>query len=270
MSKSEVAKKAATELQPKFDFTGDIGAGMEHADSDSYAIPFLRVLQRLSPQCDEANAAYVKGAKAGMLFNSVTGEVFDGEKGLVFLPCAFQRRFLQWGARGTDNDGYKGEHDPAAIAVMLDDGRVIQQDGKLLLADAKGEASEKRSDRFVDTRSHFGLVVDASGATSTVLLALSSTQIKKSKQLMSMLAAAKVQTAAGMVTPPTWLNRIRITTLPESNDQGSWHGIKFAQEGFIDSAELYAAGKALHESIAGGKVKADYGKSDDEPHGDKF
>lgn len=260
MTKKDIKKADSGTLLANVNFSADAGAGMEGADKDSYAIPFLRVLQKLSPQCDEANAEFITDAKAGMLYNSVTGKVYDGKEGVIFLPCAFQRRFLQWGARGTDNDGYHGEHTPDKVAQMRDAGTIVDLEGRPYLADEKGNVSEKRSDRFVDTRSHFGLLVEEDGSTATVLLALSSTQIKKSKQLMSMLHSAKVKTADGMVTPPTWMNRIRITSLAESNDQGSWHGVKFTPEGFIQEQPLYEAGKAFHDSVAEGQARADFSK----------
>jgi hypothetical protein len=226
---------------------------MEGADKDSYAIPFLRVLQALSPQCDESAPEYVPGAKPGQLFNTVTGKAVDS---VVFHPCAFQRRFIQWGARGADG-GFKGEYLPEDVAIMRAEGRAVEIDGRLFVPDVNGVADEKRSDRLADTRSHFGICEDG----SQVLLALSSTQTKKSKLLMSMLSSVKVNGA----TPPTWYSRILITTVKESNDQGSWHGVKFTADGFVTDPVLYAAGKAFHDAIAGGQVKANYAAA--EPDG---
>lgn len=244
-----------------FDIDGDIGSGMEGADKESFAIPFLRVLQKISPQCDEADAAYVEGAKGGMLYNSVTNRLYDGKEGVIFLPCAFQRRFLQWAPRGTDG-GFRGELLPEQVARMRDEGKLVELDGRLYVPDDKGEVSEKKSDRVVDTRSHFGLVVEEDSITQ-VLLTLASTQIKKSKQLMSILSAAEVKTAAGLVTPPTWMNQVRVTTVLESNDQGSWHGVKFEPEGFVSSKDVYDAGKAFHEAISAGEAKANFAESTD-------
>lgn len=269
---SAVAKKdQSTEVAMPFDFMADVGGGMEGADKDSFAIPFLRVLQKISPQCDEADAAYVEGAKGGMLFNSVTGKLYDGKEGVTFLPCAFQRRFLQWAPRGAEGAGFRGELMPEDVAQMRADQRVVELDGRLFVADADGDVSEKKSDRLMDTRSHFGLLVDDESITQ-VLLPLSSTQIKKSKQLMSMLSSAKVQGPQGMVTPPTWMNRIKITTVLESNDQGSWYGVRFEADGFIQDKGLYEAGKAFHEAIAAGEAKANFAEARDEaaPSSDKF
>lgn len=270
--KDVVTQNESGDLVPDlpFDIGSDIGGGMEGADKDSFAIPFLRVLQKISPQCDEADAAYVEGAKGGMLYNSVTNRLYDGKEGVIFLPCAFQRRFLQWAPRGTDG-GFRGELLPEQVARMRDEGKIVELEGRLYIPDEKGEVSEKKSDRVVDTRSHFGLVVDGDNVTQ-VLLTLSSTQIKKSKQLMSILSAAKVKTAAGLVTPPTWMNQVRITTVLESNDQGSWYGVKFEPEGFVSSKDVYDAGKAFHEAISAGEAKANFAEAADAPASsdDKF
>ena len=105
-----------------------------------------------------------------------------------------------------------------------------------------------------------------------MLLPLSSTQIKRSKQLMSMLSSAKVQGPKGLVTPPTWMNKIKITTGLESNDQGSWYGVRLEADGFIQDKDLYEAGKAFHEAIAAGEAKANFAEARDEsaPSSDKF
>ena len=54
-------------------YEADACAGREGADKDSYAIPFLLVLQPLSPQVVDK---LVPGAEAGMLLNSVTNELY--------------------------------------------------------------------------------------------------------------------------------------------------------------------------------------------------
>jgi hypothetical protein len=241
---------------------------MEGADSDSFAIPFLRILQPLSPQCTEHDAEYIEGAKAGMILNSVTGELVDGKEGITFLPCSFQRRFLQWAPRGSDR-GYGGEFLPEDIAAMRIDGRVVELEGRLYVPLEDGTVHEKKCDKMTDTRSHFGIAVTEAGA-SQVLLPLSSTQIKKSKQLMSMLNSAKVKGPNGLVTPPTWMNAVKMTTVLESNDQGSWFGVKFEAGGFIQSKDLYDAGKAFHEMIAAGEAKANYAADEGDEKPEQF
>lgn len=257
-------------LPPEIDITADIGGGLEGADKDSYAIPFLRVIQKMSPQVDEASPEYNEDARPGMLLNTVTGELIDAKSEDVhFLPCAFQRRFLLWGPRD-NGGGYEGEYLPEQAAQLRHDGKAVEIDGRLYAAGEDGKASEKTSSRFTDTRSHFGILLVGETATP-VLLSLSSTQIKKSKQLMSILSQARVDTAKGPAVPPTWLNKIKLGTVVESNDNGSWHGIRFEADGFITDPALYNMAKGFHDQVANEQARADYAAAHEESStSDKF
>ena len=259
---STPAKKDKHEVAV-IDFTADAGAGMEGADQDSFAIPFLQVLQKGSPQVDEADSAYVEGAKPGMFWESVTNRVFDGKAGIQFLQCAYQRRFVHWGPR--EGGSFKGELDPARVMQMQDNGTLKEYEGKWYFPLDDGTVHEKRCDYVADTRNHYGLVLTETGPIQ-VVFALSSTKIKSSKQLMSMLNQVKVNG----VTPPTWASIIRITTVPESNDKGSWHGIRFSMEGLISDPELYAYGKAFHDTIGSGSARAAYESTADTTADGKF
>jgi hypothetical protein len=246
---SERALTAPQSLAAKIAATS--GAGMEGTDRDSFAIPFIRVLQSTSPQCTPGKTGYIKGARPGQLFNTVTGELTDGETGILFVPCAFQRRFIQWAPRG-DKGGYKGEFLPEDIKARQDSGEIITgEDSKLYVGPG---TNPKKNDRVVDTRNHFGLVLGATGVPAQALLSLTSTQIKKSKQLMGILSALVVNGK----TPPTWLSKIRITTVDEQNDQGAWKGIRVEHAGFIEDEKTFDAGAAFHQVISAGKARVNY------------
>jgi hypothetical protein len=268
-SKKELAT-TQNQLPVGFNIEADSGAGMEGTDKDSFAIPFLAVIQKMSPQVDETDPKYIEEARPGMLTNTVTNALYDGKTGVIFLPCAYQRRFLQWGPRDAGG-GFKGEWLPEEAAKAEQDGDVVNMDGRLYFPDDKGEVSEKKCDYLGDTRNHFGILIDPETEEVTpALLSLSSTQIKKSKQLMTLLNGVKVDGAKGKITPPTWVNRVRLTTIPESNDKGSWHGIRVELDGFIDSQDLYDAGKELHDIIAAGKVNVKYEEAAEQAGAEKF
>lgn len=260
-TKNELAEVESADLIA-LDFSADVGSGMEDADADSYAIPFLRVLQKGSPQVDETQAEFREDAKAGMLMNTVTGELFDGKEGVIFLPCHYQRRFIHWGPRGAEDGGYKGEVLPEKAAALRDDGEVVPVEGKLVFP--RGDSTDpKKCDILADTRNHFGLMInEATGAASQVLLSLTSTQIKKSKQLMAALNGVRVKSGGRLVTPPTWVNRIRVKTRAESNQHGSWFGVVLEPEGFINDQDLYELGREFHDAVAGGKVEVRYEEPD--------
>ena len=247
-------------------FADDAGAGMEGAGADSFAIPFLSVLQKGSPQVDEASGAAIEGAKAGMFFENVTGSMTDGKKGVRIVPCAYRRVFLRWAPKGTTTGGFKGELMPEKVAEMRAKGEIVELEGRLYIPKEDGSVSEKTCDRISDTRNHYILVVDEeTGSWKEALLSLTSTQIKKSKMLMSALASVKVSGPNGLFTPPTFANFVHVTTVPESNDQGTWFGVKFELAGQVDRAEVYAAAKAFHASVAKGGVVAKYESADEAP-----
>ena len=263
MSKKEtaVAVKAEHALAPAglMDFAADAGAGMEGAGQESFAIPFLSVLQKGSPQVDEASGAALEGAKAGMFFENVTGRLYSGKDGVIVVPCSYRREFLRWGAR-SNGGGFKGAFTPEAVADMRTKGQIVELDGRLYAPEPDGSVSPDKSDRFNDTRNHYVLIIDTdSGAWTEALLSLTSTQIKKSKMLMSALASVKLKNAAGQLyTPPTFANLVRVTSVGESNDKGTWFGVKFELAGQVDRAEVYAAAKAFHTNIAKGGVQVKY------------
>lgn len=258
-AKKEVAKTEEAQYPVGVDFLADSGAGMETADKDSFAIPFLRVLQNISPQVDEADPEYIEDARGGMLFDSASRKLFDGKEGVIIVPCAFQRRFLQWAPRGSGG-GYKGEFLPEEVVEMAARGEIVEYENRYYFPDANGAVDPKKCDHLMDTRSHFVLIIDPeTGYAAQALFPLSSTQIKKSKALMTALNNVRVKASNGqMVKPPTWMSQFRLTTVKESNDQGSWYGVKLEPAGFVQSADIYAQGKEFYEAISSGEARVNY------------
>lgn len=264
---AEVKNNALSAI-PSFISAEELGAGFEGTDKDSYAIPFLQILQKMSPMVDEDSPKYVEGAKAGMLYNTVTGRLFDGKAGLQFIPCAYKRSFIQWGARD-NGGGFKGEFTPEQVEEMKAEGKLVLVDNKLYVPDADGKVDEKKSDYVADTRSHFIITIDPdNGETSCAILSCASSQIKASRNLMTSLNQKKIDAGGGRrATPPTYANIGLITTIGLSNDSGSWSGIVFKLEGLVSDADLFGEARDLYKSINSGELKADYSKVDAETTG---
>ena len=71
-------------------------------------IPFIRVIQALSPQIKKSDLSFIEGASQGDLFNTVTGEVWDGEKGINVIPCYQETKHLEFVPRD-QGGGFVGE-----------------------------------------------------------------------------------------------------------------------------------------------------------------
>ena len=95
--KNEVAEKKSAEIIA-FDptmFEADAGMGMENMGQEDLALPFLKILSGLDPLLDTHETA-----RKGDIYNTVTGHVYTGKDGIKVIPCAYQRRFIQWAPRG--------------------------------------------------------------------------------------------------------------------------------------------------------------------------
>jgi hypothetical protein len=245
-------------------YATDAGRGMEGATAESFAIPFLIVLQKGSPQVDEASGAALPGARQGMLFNTVTGQMHDPKPDkdgpLKFVPCTYKRTFIRWGARGTGGGSFKGEYTEAQIADMRAKGEIVELDRKLFIPNPDGSVDPKKNDRIADTRNHYGLILTKDGAYQHAMISLTSTQIKKSKTLMAALASVKKihPMTKQLFQPPTFANIVDVGSQPEQNELGNWMGITFATSGEVRRADIYNAAKAFAESVRKGAVQENY------------
>ena len=112
-----VAKKKKTDVSTDVmdDIFGMAGEGASF-DSSEMQIPFVRVLQALSPQLNKKKAEYIEGAEQGDLFNNVTMQSWDGEDGVNIIPCFQTTKYLEFTPRDMGG-GFRGElaaNDPAS------------------------------------------------------------------------------------------------------------------------------------------------------------
>lgn len=268
MSKKETTEVAAknTQMSAMADFVDmtDFGAGFEGADADAYAIPFIVVLQKMSPMVDEDDPKHVPGAKAGMLYNTVTGELYDGKKGVQIIPCAFKRTFILWGGRESDDKGFKGEFTKEHVDAEVAAGRAVEINGKVFVPDENGKVHEKKSPYYADTRNHFVILLnEETGEFGSAMLSLTSSMIKPSRMLMTALQQKKVQTPQGLKTPPTFMNIVRMGTASQSKDGNTWSVLKFELEGLVQDKGLYEVAKAFHNDVVCGNVNIDRSKQEE-------
>jgi hypothetical protein len=250
---------AVVSVATDFMDASDFGAGFEGVDQDSFAIPFLIVLQKMSPIVDEDSPKHVKGAKQGMVYNTVTGELYDvREKPLDIIQAAYKRTFILWGG---DRGGFKGEFTPEQMDAIEASGKVKEDAGKIYVLDDKGQFDPKKSDYYADTRAHYVVVINENGESSPAILSLASTQIKSSKMLMTALQNKKVEVQGRKLTPATYANRVKFTTSGQQNEKGSWAVASFALDGLVTDRDLFQQAKDLNKAIASGAIKADYEKA---------
>ena len=227
-------------------FEQDAGAGLEGADKDSFAIPYLVVLQPMSPPVAEGT---LEGARPGLFLNSVTQELLSE---IDLVPVAFQRRFLRWAPRKLGG-GFKGEYSPVDVELRKIEGLVESDDRKLFI----GGTDKDVNDSLKDTRIHYVMVVRPDGTFSPAVISMASTQIKRSKRWVARIQGIQERGANGaLFNPPSFSHMYHAKSEKETNDQGTWYSWAIDTPVRVNSLELYNACREFHKQIVTGAVVA--------------
>ena len=199
--------------QEEFDIIGnDLGAGLENISMRDQVVPYIKVIQQLSPELNPRKPEYIEGVEIGDFVNSATGRV---QKELRLIAVAYRWRNVEWKPlRGGfvkdwgDDDAIlkASKRDEKTGELITPDGNVIQSQGTWFCLDVSNDIPER------------------------IVVSLSKTQLKRSKEWMSKINGEKVpvKIASGIVlaTPPIWYRSYKAVTQPESNDRGDWMGWK--------------------------------------------
>lgn len=237
-----------TALATAADFAEYAGAGLEGITADEISIPFVSILQALSPQL-EANTAL----RAGMLINTITGDSFDGKTGIEFIPATRQHFFVEWKPR-KEGGGFVAQHDP----------------GSKVVADAKAASTEfgkyktPAGNDLIETFYVYGIGITPSGERFQAALAFKSTQIKKYKSWMTRAMSVQIQVSPDRrIAAPLFAHRYSLKTVSDKNPKGTFHNweIAFAAENAPASrlspkSEDFLAAVAIRDAIASGKARA--------------
>ena len=242
---NQVAEKKSAGL-PANMFEDDAAKGLGAIGQEDLALPFLKILGQLSPEVNKRDGKYVEGAEPGMIFNSVSGELYDGVKGIDVIPCFYKLEYIEWKDRG------EGLGAPVAIYDSSSD----------IMSKTKPDANYKdrlpNGNYIEKTASHFVIVMGDS--PSTALISMKSTQLKISRKWNSMMSGIKMKGANGMFTPASFSHIYKLKTTQMSNDKGTWFGWEVSKVGPVTDKGLYDQAKGFSDSISKGSVKAKHGE----------
>ena len=242
---NQVAEKKSAGL-PTNMFEDDAAKGLGAIGQEDLALPFLKILGQLSPEVNKRDGKYVEGAEPGMIFNSVSGELYDGVKGIDVIPCYYKLEYIEWKDRG------EGLGAPIAIYDSSSD----------IMSKTKPDANYKdrlpNGNYIEKTASHF--VIVAGDSPSTALISMKSTQLKISRKWNSMMSGIKMKGKNGLFTPASFSHIYRLKTTQMSNDKGTWFGWEVSKVGPVTDQSLYGQAKSFSENISKGNVKAKHGE----------
>ena len=242
---NQVTEKKSAPL-PSNMFEEDAAKGLGKIGQEDLALPFLKILGQLSPEVNKRDGKYVEGAEPGMIYNSVSGDLYDGVKGIDVIPCFYKLEYIEWKDRGEG---------PGAPVAIYDSSSDIMSKTK---PDANYKDRLPNGNYIEKTASHF--VIIQGDSPSTALISMKSTQLKISRKWNSMMSGIKMNGKNGMFTPASFSHIYKLKTTQMSNDKGTWFGWEVSKVGPITDGSLYDQAKSFSENISKGSVKAKHGE----------
>ena len=242
---SEVAKKKTAEVV-KIDqsiFEVDAGLGNSEVDSEVLSIPFLKT--NLSNTIQEEN----RGSLKGDLYNTVDGQIYDGKKGILVIPCHFQRRWIQWSPIDDDQRAPIAIYDKASDCPKTERLRKDEKDNKDYLLDGSGHYIE-------ETHQHYVLICKDDGTLDAVMIAMKSTSLKASRNWNALIKTRRFPKSDGTsFNPPRFSHIYRLNTVMQSNGTTSYAVWNAKLEKQVSNINAYNEAKMFQQSIQKGEVE---------------
>ena len=242
---NQVTEKKSAQL-PANVFEEDAAKGLGNIGQQDLALPFLKILGQLSPEVNKRDGKYVEGAEPGMIYNSVSGDLYDGAKGIDVIPAFYKLEYVEWKDRGEGAGGPVAVHDSSSDIMSQ------------TKADANFKDRLPNGNYVEKTASHF--VIITGDSPTTALISMKSTQLKISRKWNSMMSGIKLKGKNGLFTPASFSHIYRLKTTQMSNDKGTWFGWDVSKAGPITDTSLYQQAKTFSDNISKGSVKAKHGE----------
>jgi len=251
MAKQQVAtspQKAPEVVESDLDLEflkQDSGMGLEDLGSSDISLPFLNLLQPLSEQCNTAASTYVEGAVAGMVINTVSGELFNARKEPIkFIPCYYDRKYVEWIDRESGG-GYVGEHtiDSDILDFCERDDRGIPR------------LKNDKTHMVVETAYWYGLFFSVeNNSWSQCLIVFKSSGLKVSRKWNNSIVTSKIPNTD--IQAPRWLYEYDLYVESQKKGNNTWWAFQ-PERSQIVNKKLYNMAKDYYTLLKAGVLKRD-------------
>lgn len=213
--------------------------GQENVGIDDLTIPRLGLIQDLSPQRKKTDPQYIEGAEEGMLFNSVTNQLY-GDK-VTFVPCYMRKEWVIWKKQAAGG-GFEGAF-PTEAEAMAEfkergyDTETFSQDGNKVCAH-----------EIIDMAQHFGIIIHDDGTTEEIVLSMSKSKMKVHRQFNTL-----VKLAGG----DRFSRAYEIGVVADKNNADQdFYNFSVSVLGFVPE-HIYRKAEKLYESVSSGVKDVD-------------
>lgn len=248
------------------DYADDAGRGFEGESASDFSIPFIDLLQALSPQVN-ADDSYLR---PGMFYNKTTQKAFSGKTGFDFVVGAVQHVVVEWVPR--EQGGGLVETHPHNYDKFLRAKTITGRNfGKFSTAYDK-ERNPIGND-LVETYYLYGVVCEDGEPCGMAVMALKSTNIGPFRKYNTRINEFKLRGPDGKIltkpdgTPlriPRFAHLVKITSKQEQRTKGVSYNFVFepGTDNDVEKSLLprndqrYQAARALLDLVEGGQAKA--------------
>lgn len=224
----------------------DAGEFTQQFEKGDLATPFLRVLQSLSPQLQKQKPEFIPGAEQGDFILTSTSRIIKGDQGVLVVPVHFEKSHTEW---KPNRGGFVADHGPA-----------FDVDRNATWDEGANTFILRNGNELAVGMLYYVYVVDPeTGATESAAFILSGSQMKKGRKWNSVMRSFQLKGPKGYFTPPSFFLSYLVTTVPESNAQGSWYGVSIKSDKFThqlpDGPDLYDRAKEFYRNVQSGTIK---------------
>lgn len=202
-----------------FDITKVSGQGTENLDTGS-SLPFVRILQDLSPQLKKQKEEYVPGAEAGNLFFAKTKNVIPAPTKII--PTYTSSVYTEWVPRNKGG-GYVATHPLTIVSHKeYEKGRERQYDEWL------GENEL----RFT---TYWFVMIEIDGNWEEAIIPFTSSQLRVSRKLTADINRFKYDGELSTVVPPLYAQSWEISAVLETSKNGDdYYNFSFSNPTALD------------------------------------
>ena len=234
-----------------------VTTGVENVGVEDTATPFLKLLQKMSPETEEGTADYIEGAKAGGILNSVTKQIYEGNTGVHVVPCTFRREYIEWAPREASQGAPVARH-AATSDILAQTSR--SQDNKDVLPNGN----------YIENTAQWYIILLNEGMSewTPAMVSMKSTQLKRARSWMSMIRESRA--------PVMFSHMYKLTSILEQNNKGNWYSWVINRGSALDidyktmtgaqkDSELFKAAYEFALAVKQGEVDATEPRSDEVP-----
>lgn len=231
---TKAVAKTSNEIIEVPDYIKNANRGNENVSVQDIEIPRLELVQSLSPIRSQKSATYNPDAKEGQFYNTVTGELYDGD--VLVCPVIYIPQFLLWKDRKLGG-GFRGSF-PTPMEAARHRTEVANE-----------ENFPETSFTISETHINYCVMQAPNGDISEIVLSMARSKLKVSKKWNAMIK---------MAGGDRFSRVYRIKSILETNSNGQdYHNIQISPAGF-PSKEMYQTAESLYEAVNAGRTTVNF------------